>query len=77
MTLYEFNALSFEDKQKTVWDIGIFLDNHITKDVRINCYAIDRFFVEVFYDGDTNKITKVSAFKSGDNLDKYSKNISV
>ena len=72
MTLYEFNLLSFEDKQKTVWDIGIFLDNYITKDVRINCYAIDRFFVEVFYDSETNKVTKVTSFKHGKDLDKYS-----
>lgn len=76
MTLYEFNVLSFEDKQKTVWDIGLFLDNYVTKDVKINCYAIDRFFVEVHYDGKSNKITDVTSFKHGHSLDKYSKNIS-
>ncbi len=31
-----------------------FLDNYITKDIRINCYAIDKFFVEVVYDGEQN-----------------------
>ena len=73
MTLYEFNLLSFEDKQKTVWDIGIYLDNYVTKDIKINCYAIDRFFVEVFYDSETNKITKVTSFNHGKELNKYSK----
>ena len=50
MTLYEFNILSFEGKQATTWKHGTFLDNYITKDTRIGCYAINKFFVEVVYD---------------------------
>jgi hypothetical protein len=50
MTLYEFNILRLEEKQLTVWGKGIFLDNYVTKDIKINCYAIDNFFVEVVYD---------------------------
>lgn len=72
MTLYDFNKLSLEDKQATVWAKGVFLDNYVTKDVRINCYAIDRFFVEVHYNAEHNTITNVTAFKTGKNLDKYS-----
>ena len=72
MTLYEFNALSLEEKQATVWDKGTFLENYITKDTRINCYAIDKFFVEVVYDGEQNVITEVRSFKSGKSSDKYS-----
>ena len=49
MTLYEFNKLTFEEKQATVWDKGVFLDNYITEDIGINCYEIDKFFVEVVY----------------------------
>ncbi|WP_299519534.1 hypothetical protein [Winogradskyella sp.] len=71
MTLYEFNLLSLEEKQTAVWDKGVFLDSYVTKDERINCYAIDRFFVEVHYDGEHNVITDVTAFKYGHNLDKY------
>ena len=44
MTLYDSNKLSLEDKQKVVWEQGVFLDNYITKDIRINCYAIEKFF---------------------------------
>ncbi len=72
MTLYEFNSLTLEEKQATVWDKGTFLDNYITKDIRINCYAIDKFFVEVVYDGKFNTITEVRSFKYGHSLDKYS-----
>jgi hypothetical protein len=72
MTLYEFNALTLEEKQTIVWNKGVFLDNHITKVERVNCYAIDKFFVEVVYDADHKVITEVRSFKSGSCLDKYS-----
>ena len=36
------------------------------------CYAIDKFFVEIIYDGEHNVITEVKSFKSGHSLDKYS-----
>ena len=35
--------------------------------------AIDKFFVEVVYDGVHNVITEVRSFKYGRRLDKYSK----
>jgi hypothetical protein len=73
MTLYEFNILSLEDKQAIVWDTGVFLDNYATKKVKINCYAIDRFFVEVHYNSGHNTITDITAFKCGHNLNKYFK----
>ena len=75
MTLYNFNKLSLEDKQKVVWDKGVFLENYITKDILINCYAIDKFFVEVVYDLEQNVIAEVRSFKYGHSLDKYSSNI--
>ena len=50
----------------------ILLYNYITQDIRINCYAIDKFFVEVGYDGKQNVITEVKSFKYGHSLDKYS-----
>jgi len=40
MTLYEFNILSFEEKQAIVWRDGVFLDNHISKTEALSCYAI-------------------------------------
>jgi len=49
----------------------VFLDNYVTKDIRINCYAIDKFFVEVVYDSEHNTITEVRSFKYGHSLDKY------
>jgi len=74
MTLYEFRMLNDDDQLKAVWGKGVFLDNHITKTEKINCYAIDMFFVEVVYDAKQNKITEVRCFKEGHRLDKYSPN---
>ena len=71
MTLYEFNKLTLEEKQAITWKHGTFLDNFVTQDIRLNCYAIDKFFVEVVYDGVHNVITEVRSFKSGHSLDKY------
>jgi len=75
MTLYEFNILSLEEKQAVVWEKGVFLENYVTKDIKINCYALDRFFVEVVYDATHNVITEVRSFKYGYQLDKYAPRI--
>ena len=71
MTLYNFNSLALEEKQATVWDKGTFLENYITQNTRIKYYAIDKFLVEVVYDGEQNVITEVRSFKYGHELDKY------
>ena len=72
MTLYEFNALELNERMEAVNQYGTFLDNHITPKEKCNCYAINKFFVEVVYDQEHNTITEVRSFKSGHSLDKYS-----
>lgn len=72
MTLYNFNKLSLEEQEVYIWEHGVFLDNHVTDKERCNCYAIDKFFVEVVYDGEHNVITELRSFKTGHLLDKYS-----
>jgi hypothetical protein len=62
---------------KAVNQYATFLDNYITKDIRINCYPIDKFFVEVVYDGEQNVITGVRCIKYGHSLDKYSKDLKI
>ena len=74
MTLYEFNALELNERMEAVNQYGTFLDNFIGNGERCNCYAIDKFFVEVVYDTEHNTITEVRSFKSGHSLDKYSAN---
>ncbi len=71
MTLYEFNQLEHDDKLKTVWDLGVFIDKCATKLKRCNLYAIDKFFVEIEIEPETNQIIKVNSFKTGRFWDKY------
>ena len=63
MTLYEFNILELNERMEAVNQCGTFLDNFITKHIRINCYAIDKFFVEVVYDAEENVNIEVRSFK--------------
>jgi hypothetical protein len=72
MTLYGFNILELNERMEAVNQFGTFLDIYISKDIHINCYAIDKFFVEVVYDSEHNTITEVRPFKYGHSLDMYS-----
>ena len=75
MTLYEFNLLNLNERMDTVNQCGKFLDNHITEIEKCNLYAIDMFFVEVVYNSESNSITEIRSFKTGELLDKYSKTL--
>lgn len=71
MKLEDFNKLSFDEKLYMVVDKGTFIDNYVTNDIRMNCYAVERFFVELVYCPEKNKIIEVRSFNSGIDLDKY------
>jgi len=71
MTLDEFEGLSYDDKLFLVIDNGKYVDNYIASDVRINCYSLFNFFVELEYDPVKNIIVNVKCFNSGEELDKY------
>ena len=71
MKLYEFSRLIEEEQYNVVWDIGKLVDQYFTESVVINLYAINEFFVEVYYDRDNNKILYKKHFKQGELLDKY------
>ena len=75
MTLYDFNILEINERMDAVNQYGTFLDNYVTKDIRINCYAINKFFAEVVYDAEHNAIKKVRRFKYGGSLDKYAQKL--
>ncbi|MCF7559421.1 hypothetical protein L3X39_02140 [Sabulilitoribacter multivorans] len=75
MTLKEFNNLNFDEKLFTVVDRGTFLDNYVTTEIRLNLYAVDKFYVELSYDGKQNKVVEVRSYKSGIHLDKYTSHL--
>ncbi len=71
MTLYEFSILPEEEQYNTTWIIGVLVDQFIKDDMAINLYAINEFFVEIYYDQKNNKILYKKTFKHGELLDKY------
>jgi hypothetical protein len=71
MNLYEFIRLSEEEQYNTTWDLGVIVDQFITDGIVTNLYAINEFFVEVYYDQSNNKILYKKHFKHGELLDKY------
>ena len=71
MNLYDFTRLSEEEQFNTTWDIGIMVDQFIKDGIAINLYAINEFFVEVYYDQSNNKILYKKHFKQGELLNKY------
>ncbi|PZD76448.1 hypothetical protein [Mesonia sp. K7] len=72
MTLYEFNLLEEDQKYDITFTNGQFLTYHLTENKRYALYAIDKFFVEVTYLINHNKIIALNSFKTGKLLDKYS-----
>lgn len=71
MKLYEFCRLNEVEQYNTVWNIGTLVDQYFKDVIVINLYVINEFFVEVYYDRDTNKILYKKHFKQGELLDKY------
>ena len=71
MTILEFEKLSYEEKLLAVVDNGIFIDNYVTKEIRLNCYSLSKFFVELIYDSEKNKVSGIRAFEDGEELNKY------
>ncbi len=75
MTLYEFNLIDKEDQCHTVWNNGTFIDSVTSGDFKMVLYAIDKFFIEVQYDSERNRIIGMKSFKHGLLIDKYSGDI--
>jgi hypothetical protein len=71
MTLYEFNRLELNEHIEAVNQYGTFLNNYLTKDIRINCYAINKFFIEIVFDSEHKTIKEDGSFKSRRHLEKY------
>jgi hypothetical protein len=71
MKLYEFLRLSEVEQYDAVWSLGVHVDTHIKESIATSLYVINDFYVEVYYDIQTNKILYKQTFKQGTRLDKY------
>ncbi len=71
MTLEEFNNLSDFDQYDIIYNEGTFIDSIIQGHNRYVLYAVDSFFVELYYQSVPNKVVGKRAFVTGKLLDKY------
>ncbi|MBK0379270.1 hypothetical protein [Mucilaginibacter segetis] len=69
-TLYDFNALSEQEKAEAVWR-GSFLADREAAGLKVQLYRLDSFYVEVFYDPAANTILRFRAFTSNNLLVPY------
>ena len=77
MTLYEFNALSEDGKAAVLWSKGDFVIERKENNFSILLYQVQSFYVEVFYSGNENKISRLRSFSSTEQLEPYLTNIDI
>lgn len=54
-----------------IFNDGLFIDQYHENDKRFALYALYKFFIELEYDIEKNKITNKVSFVSGEKLDRY------
>ena len=71
MTSYQFNVLTENEKTAIVWSKGDFVIERKENNFSILLYQVQSFYVEVFYSGNENKISKLRSFSSIEQLESY------
>jgi hypothetical protein len=61
LTLFDFNGLDGAEKAEAVWK-GTFLSNRAEGNLTVQLYNLGAFWVEVYYDSQSNKIMRFNAF---------------
>ena len=77
MTLYQFNVLTENEKTAIVWNEGDFVGDRKENNLSILLYQVQSFYVEVFYSGKENKISRLRSFSSLNQLEPYLNNIDI
>lgn len=71
MKLYEYKQLNEEEQDRVLWAQGVLIDGCMDGHVKKLLYAIDNFYVELWYHVLTNKVLWRLSFKQGKLLEKY------
>lgn len=72
MTLYEFNALSENERYYKVHNEGTFIDVVIQGVTKYVLYSLGMFWVQITYNTQTNQQTQIQYFTSGHLLERFS-----
>jgi len=68
MTILEFEKLTEKEQYTVTFNKGEFIDYWINGNQRFVLYAIEKFFVEVEYDTDKNKIINLVSFDANNDM---------
>jgi hypothetical protein len=77
MTLYQFKVLSQDEKAAVLWSKGDVVGDRIENNFSILLYEIRSFYVELFYSGKENKISRLRSFSSTEQLEPYLRKIDI
>jgi hypothetical protein len=70
ITQYDFLAMNETEQYEAVWK-GTFLGDRREGSLWIQCYSLESFYVEVFYDADANRLERIRSFTKIDQLAPY------
>lgn len=71
MTLKEYKNLPDKMQYSLLWKEGVLVDSYFELKVRKLLFALNNFYVELWYEINTNKILWKLSFKQGKLLEKY------
>jgi hypothetical protein len=74
MEISDFVILALNDRAQALWDRGKYLETIVYYGQTVKLYALENFFVEVYYSNITKSINKVEV-AYGDNMKKYTNRI--
>jgi hypothetical protein len=77
MTLYQFDGLTENEKTAIVWNEGHFVGDRKENSFFILLYQIKSFYVELHYNGQENKVSKLCSFSSTEQFEPYLEKIDI
>ena len=70
ITLYDFLQMDQAEQYEAVWK-GTFLGDRREDGLWVQCYSLENFYVEVYYDAGTNQLTRLRSFSKIEQLAPY------
>ena len=77
VSLTEFNGLSTDEKAWYLWHGATFLHVYENGKHRINLFHLNNFYIELWYNLESNGIEKVIAFSTTDRLKPFLDRINI